>query len=76
MVASLETGVGEVLTSDEESDILAEFDAPAAAADASAGVFGIGAGERARSALLTMIRVIAEFDQPAEPAGPRSQTCG
>jgi hypothetical protein len=65
MVASLETGVGEVLTSDEESDILAEFDAPAAAADA-APASSASAPERARSAA-DDDPIIAEFDQPADP---------
>lgn len=62
LVASLETGVGDVLTSSEETDILAEFEAPAARPAGATPARAVPAGEDAD--------VLAEFDAPDD--APRS----
>jgi len=62
LVSSLETGVGEVLTSDEETDILAEFDAPEFTPPATAP--HKSATGRATPAATPEDDVLAEFDQP------------
>jgi hypothetical protein len=76
-VGSLGTGTGEMLASDEEREILAEFDAPAdapsrAAADQGKPVAGKPA--RAEPAVRTPEDdVLAEFDTPAPPPAGRKE---
>ncbi len=63
LVESLETGVGEVLATGDELDIMAEFDAPPEAASAT-GTSRAGADEQAED------RIAAEFDEQPEPPTP------
>jgi hypothetical protein len=68
LVAGLETGVGEMLSSSEETDILAEFDAPPAGATGTAAARPAAA--RGKQPAAPEDDVFAEFDEP-QP-GPKS----
>lgn len=69
LVASLGTGVGDVLTSDEESDILAEFDAPLDAPSTSRAT-PAAAGAESPPVAAEEDNIVAEFDTPADRPSP------